>query len=318
MEHSHLVPPQLPLPLPLQLSPVPVNNNNDRHRLDSFESLSLSAPAPSAPSPFFHRLSQSQSPPPPFPSLTSHRLCSPQATTPRFPQSATPTNFHRPSMVSMSGNSFPSSIPSSSGQSSPNVIDLTTSPSPSPVPPPLPLLPSLPQPPQFSPPLPTTLEGASPKTPVCIGRLDVTALILYPSAYLEISPSEPSGSDLVWGPVRLQYERTHHHSGSEDTIQIRTPNKRTSQGEMLPGENFAVVERRAASTLAPMLGKGLIRLDSRIRRGNRHVRTFTVLKISSCKPESHSSLFSHLRSLYTLRRVTSSWSETFSARTASC
>jgi hypothetical protein len=98
----------------------------------------------------------------------------------------------------------------------------------------------------------------------------VTALILYPSAYLEISPSEPSGSDPVWGPVRLQYERAPHHPG-EDSIQIRTPNRRSSQGEIHPGEDFGVVERRVGSILAPMLGKGLIRLDSRIRRGNRHV-----------------------------------------------
>jgi SWI/SNF-related matrix-associated actin-dependent regulator of chromatin subfamily A3 len=116
------------------------------------------------------------------------------------------------------------------------------------------------------------LEGASLRTPVCIGRLDVTALILYPPTYLEIHPSEPSGPDPVWGPVRLQYERTHHHSGSEDIIQIRTPNKKSLQGEIYPGENFAVVEQRASSILGPMLGKSLIRLDSRIRRGIRHVR----------------------------------------------
>ncbi|KAI9513071.1 SNF2 family N-terminal domain-containing protein [Russula earlei] len=163
---------------------------------------------------------------------------------------------------------FPSNLPSSPGQSSRNVIDLTNSPSPSPAPPPPP---SLPQPPQFPPAQPTTLENALPKTPVCIGRLDVTALIVYPSAYLEIPPSEPSGSEPVWGPVRLQYERTPHHAGSEDTVSIRTPNKRSPHGDILPGENFAVVEQRVASVLGPMLGKGLIRVDSRIRRGNRHL-----------------------------------------------
>jgi SWI/SNF-related matrix-associated actin-dependent regulator of chromatin subfamily A3 len=276
MEHSHLVPP-LPLRLPLQLSSVRVDNNQPR-RLDSFESLSLSTPAPSPPSPFFHPLSHSHSPPPPPPSsLTPHPLGSPKATVlsaPGFPQTTSPNNFHRSSMVSVQGNPFPSSFPSSSGQSSPNVIDLTTSPSPSPVPPPPPPPPppSVPQPPQFSSTRPANLEGASPRTPVCIGRLEATALIMYQSSYLEISPSEPSGSDPVWGPVRLQYERTHNDSGSEDTIHIRTPNKRSSQGEIFPGERFAIVERRVASILAPMLGKGLIRLDSRIRRGNRHVR----------------------------------------------
>ncbi|KAI0307676.1 SNF2 family N-terminal domain-containing protein [Multifurca ochricompacta] len=175
-------------------------------------------------------------------------------------------------MVSVPGPYFASNLsPSSPGQSNHNVIDLTSSPSPSPVPAPRPPPPSLPQLPQISSSQPTTLESASPKTPVCIGRLDATALILYPSTYLEISHSEPSSSDPVWGPVRLQYERTPHHTGSEDTVHIKTPNKRSPHGEIHPGENFAVVEKRVASILGPMLGKGLIRLDSRIRRGNRHL-----------------------------------------------
>ncbi|KAF8499268.1 P-loop containing nucleoside triphosphate hydrolase protein [Russula emetica] len=165
--------------------------------------------------------------------------------------------------------SIPSNLQSSPGQSSHNVIDLTSSPSPpsTPFPPP----PSLPQQPQFPSAQHTTLESALPKTPVCIGRLDVTALIVYPSAYLDISPSEPSGSEPVWGPVRLQYERSSHNPGNEDTVSIRTPNKRTPHGEIHPGENFAVIERRVASVLGPMLGKGLIRVDSRIRRGSRHL-----------------------------------------------
>jgi hypothetical protein len=95
----------------------------------------------------------------------------------------------------------------------------------------------------------TTLESALPKTPVCIGRLDVTALIMYQSAYLDVSPSEPSGPDPMWGPVRLQYERTPHRLGSEDTVSIQTPNKRSPDGEIHPGENFAIVEQRVASIL---------------------------------------------------------------------
>ncbi len=173
-------------------------------------------------------------------------------------------------MVSVPSNSFTSNLSPSPGQPAHTVIDLTTSPSP----PPAPRLPPpvLPQPPLFSPTAqPVTFESASPRTPVCIGRLDVTALILYPSTYLDISLSEPSSSDPVWGPVRLQYERTPHR-GSEDTVHIKTPNRRGPHGDIHPGEDFAVVEQRVASILGPMLGKGLIRLDSRIRRGNRHVR----------------------------------------------
>ncbi|KAF8501519.1 hypothetical protein F5888DRAFT_1801044 [Russula emetica] len=127
-------------------------------------------------------------------------------------------------------------LQSSPGQSS---LGLTSPPSPPPAP--LPLPPSLPQQPQFSAAQHTTLESALPKTLVCIGRLNMTALIVYPSAYLDISPSEPSGSE---------------------------PNKRMLHGEIHPGENFAVTERRVASVLGPILGKGKIRGDSRIRRGS--------------------------------------------------
>lgn len=84
----------------------------------------------------------------------------------------------------------------------------------------------------------------------------------------------------MWGPVRLQYERSSHNPGSEDSVSIRTPNKRTQLGEILPGENFAIIERRVASVLGPMLGKGLIRVDSRIRRGSRHVRPNAILSVS--------------------------------------
>ena len=270
MQHTPLTQP----PSTTQLSGNTLQPLPTRDRLDSFKSLSLSAPAHSPPSPFFHPLSQTQRPPFPSPSTSPYRSFSPNPVVhpeSTYPQSTTPASSPHSSMISVPGTSFPSNLPSSPGQSTHNVIDLTSSPSPSPAP--LPPPPSLPHPPQFSSAQHTTLESALPKTPVCIGRLDVSALIVYPSAYLDISPSEPSGSDPVWGPVRLQYERSSHQPGSEDTVSIRTPNKRTPHGEIHPGENFAVIERRVASVLGPMLGKGLIRVDSRIRRGNRHVRS---------------------------------------------
>ncbi len=252
-----------------------------RDRLDSFKSLSLSAPGPSPPSPFFQPLSHPQRLPFSSPPTSPHRSFTPNPvphSESRYPysQSTTPVSSPHASMISVPvpATSIPSNLQSSPGQSSHNVIDLTSSPSPPPAP--LPPTPSLPQQPPFSPAQHTTLESALPKTPVCIGRLDMTALIVYPSTYLDISPSEPSGSEPVWGPVRLQYERSPHHPGSEDTVSINTPNKRTPHGEIHPGENFAVIERRVASVLGPMLGKGLIRVDSRIRRGNRHVRSMLL------------------------------------------
>lgn len=279
MQPAHFAqPPQPPPQSPHHIfNAIPPN----RDRLDSFQSLSLSSSRPSPPSPFFQPLSQSQPSPLSSPPTSPFRRRSPNSVVPtisKFPQSAAPASPHHSSMVGMPGSSFPSNPPPSPGQSSRNVIDLTSSPSPSPTPTPLPPLTPLPPPPpsqQFPPAQHITFESALPKTPICIGRLDVTALIVYPSTYLDISPSEPSGSEPVWGLVRLQYERTLHHPGNEDTISIRTPNKRSPHGEIHQGENFAVVEQRVASVLGPMLGQGLIRVDSRIRRGNRHVRVLS-------------------------------------------
>ena len=275
MHHTPLAQPTSPTqftPNP-SFQPLPT-----RDRFDSFKSLALSAPGPSPPSPFFQPLSQPQRLPFSSPPASPHRPYTPPES--KYSQSTTPTSSPHASMISVPvpATSTPSNLLSSPGQSSHDVIDLTSSPSPPPAP--LPLPPSLPQQPQYPSAQHTTLESALPKTPVCIGRLDVTALIVYPSAYLDISPSEPSGSEPVWGPVRLQYERSSHNPGSEDSVSIRTPNKRTQLGEILPGENFAIIERRVASVLGPMLGKGLIRVDSRIRRGSRHVRPNAILSVS--------------------------------------
>lgn len=280
MQHTHLAQP----PSTTQFTPnPPFQPLPTRDRFDSFKSLSLSAPSPAPPSPFFQPLSQPQRLPYSSPPSSPYRPFTPNPAAhseSKYSQRTTPASSPHASMISapMPATSTPSYLRSSPGESSHNVIDLTSSPSPPPAPCPLP--PSLPQQPQFPSAQHTTLESALPKTPVCIGRLDVTALIVYPSAYLDISPSEPSGSEPVWGLVRLQYERSSHNPGSEDSVSIRTPNKRTPHGEILPGENFAIVERRVASVLGPMLGKGLIRVDSRIRRGNRHVRSYPIPSFS--------------------------------------
>lgn len=133
---------------------------------------------------------------------------------------------------------------------SPQVIDLTTSPSP---------------PPQQQPQrIPTLSPDLPPKTPVCIGQLTVTALILYPVAY--ITPRD-SSSDNEYTSVRLQYEHNPNKPGCSETIHIKTPTARGGNGELIPGEQFGVVEQKVATSLGPMLGKGLIRLDAKIRKG---------------------------------------------------
>ncbi|KAG6818077.1 hypothetical protein H0H87_009232 [Tephrocybe sp. NHM501043] len=136
----------------------------------------------------------------------------------------------------------------------PQVIDLTGSPSP----PPSMLPPQQAQAPSTLPP------DLPPKTPVCIGQLSVTALVLYPVSYLH--PQDPS-SDSEWAHVRLQYEHNPNKSGGSETIHIKAPHTRGPNGEQIPGEAFGVVEQKVATAIGPMLGKGLIRVDAKVRKG---------------------------------------------------
>lgn len=161
--------------------------------------------------------------------------------------------------------------------SSRQVIDLTVSPSPPPISRPSsqqaqiapPVLQQAFQPPA-QPPLPPDLP---PKTPVCIGQLTVTALVLYPVAYIQ--PQYSSGAaDSEWAPVRMNYEHNASKQDSE-TIHIRTPNLTRPDGEVIPSESFGVVEQKVANYLGPMLGKGLIRLDGKVRRGPANVRVIS-------------------------------------------
>ncbi|TBU34696.1 SNF2 family N-terminal domain-containing protein [Dichomitus squalens] len=155
------------------------------------------------------------------------------------------------------------------------VIDLTGSPSPPPS-----SRPSQP-PPQLQPPQQPQLSRGNlpadlpPKTPVCIGVLNATALVLYPISYL--NPPDYGSQDSDWAPVRLQYEHVENKpGGTPATINIRPPSVRGMNGEIIPAETFAVVEQKVATHLGPMLGKGLIRLDAKIRRGN---RTLPILQL---------------------------------------
>lgn len=128
-----------------------------------------------------------------------------------------------------------------------SVIDLTSSPSP----PPLARAANNKLP-----------DSLPPKTPVCIGQLAVKALVLYPSSYVQPQEGEPD-----WVPVRLQYERAPHAENKE-TIHIKEPGGRTPDGEVIAGADFGLVEQKVATTLGPMLGKGLIRLDALVRRAH--------------------------------------------------
>ncbi|KAF9015548.1 SNF2 family N-terminal domain-containing protein [Cyathus striatus] len=177
---------------------------------------------------------------PPFAGASSANYSPRQVQPPSLPNPPTPVP-HAPS---------PSSSFLPIERSERNVIDLTTSPSPPP--------PQL-QSQQSLNPIPPDLP---PKTPVCIGQLMVTALVLYPVPYLM-----PQGKGEEWVPVRLQHEHNPNIPGSSQTIHIKTPQGKTVSGDVLDGEAFGVVEQKVANSLGPMLGKGLIRLDAKVRKG---------------------------------------------------
>lgn len=164
--------------------------------------------------------------------------------------------------------SAPTHNPYPVGSESPNrqVIDLTGSPSPPPA-----MLARQPTPSTLPPELP-------PKTPVCIGQLTVTALVLYPVPY--ILPQDPNSGEPEWAPVRLQYEHNPHKPGGSETIHIKAPHGRGPNGETIAGEGFGVIEQKVATFLGPMLGKGLIRLDAKVRKGPANVRTLISYLIS--------------------------------------
>jgi SWI/SNF-related matrix-associated actin-dependent regulator of chromatin subfamily A3 len=75
-----------------------------------------------------------------------------------------------------------------------------------------------------------------------------------------------------FAPVRLTYdpEAKQKSATGEETINIIIPQYRTGDSPNDPiygGNVFGVVEQRVATVLGPMLGKGLIRTDAKIRRG---------------------------------------------------
>jgi SWI/SNF-related matrix-associated actin-dependent regulator of chromatin subfamily A3 len=161
-----------------------------------------------------------------------------------------PTHQQRPAS---SASPAPSTVRPPTVESDRQIIDLTGSPSPPPISQARHLVP---------PALPVELP---PKTPVCIGLLTVTALVLYPVPYLY--SQHPNSNEAEWAPVRLHYDHNPNKPGGSETIHIRTPHVRGLNGEVIEGEGFGVVEQKVATALGPMLGKGLIRLDAKVRKG---------------------------------------------------
>ncbi|KAI0079640.1 hypothetical protein K474DRAFT_1591823 [Panus rudis PR-1116 ss-1] len=236
--------------------------------------MSSSSLQPEQPRPLPTNIQQQSTPTSSTPSPLSHAAGHPvfgRASFPSYPASAHTSPSSHPiasSSESVATSSpfaqYPSQSYARSNAHARQVIDLTSSPSPPPPQPVQRVLPSS-QSPQgqvsSSGTLPSDLP---PKTPVCIGQLTVTALVLYPISYLSQHPI--GNADPDWAPVRLAYDSNAGRPGAQPTIHIRTPNTTSPMGESIPGENFAVVEQKVATFLGPLLGKGLIRLDGKVRR----------------------------------------------------
>ncbi|KAI6162042.1 P-loop containing nucleoside triphosphate hydrolase protein [Pisolithus thermaeus] len=184
-----------------------------------------------------------------FASPSVSHFCSPHTLRSQGPP---PSYFSPPTPRTLPNNNNVPARPSSSAQPNDHVIDLTTSPSP-------PLSPR----PHHSPLCVALSDDLPPKTPVCIGQLTVTALVLYPVPYIQLQ--DPVRLEDDWASVRLQYEHNPQKAPTSETIHIKTPHIKGSS-EAPQGEVFGVVEQRVASHLGPMLGKGLIRLDAKVRR----------------------------------------------------
>jgi hypothetical protein len=161
----------------------------------------------------------------------------------------------------------PSQIPPTSMNR--QIIDLTGSPSPPP-----------PSARQLNPTVSNLPHDLPPKTPVCIGQLTVTALVLYPVPHLR--QQEHISGDAEWATVQLRYEHNPNKPGGSETIHIMTPRSRAPNGEAVQGEGFGVVEQKVATSLGPMLGKGLIRLDGKVRKGMPNVSYVNSSHGSGC------------------------------------
>jgi len=145
-----------------------------------------------------------------------------------------------------------------------------------------------------------------PRTPVCIGQLPATALVLYPINYLNPGGEQPVGSEKEWAPVRLNHEHNPSKPSAQDTIHIRTPTSRGTLGESLGGETFAVVEQKIANIVGPMLGKGLIRLEAKVRKGMPSVGFNKSLFSSTANPRLTQSSLSCLSCFWSTHRMETS------------
>lgn len=144
--------------------------------------------------------------------------------------------------------------------SKPDIIDLTSDTEditikPKPKPPP--------------PPAPVRFNPHSASAPVCIGEISCMALIMIPSNYIQTPPN-------IWKDVRLAYVpqlKQSAQSSPQETIRVYPPAELLGQapgasvgaGQMRIQDSFAVVDRRTAGVLGPLMLQRCVRIEGVVK-----------------------------------------------------
>lgn len=105
----------------------------------------------------------------------------------------------------------------------------------------------------------SNIEHLEANAPVLIGQLNVTALVLYPNPYL----STPRGSNDEWAPIRIAIDP--NAKPPDDALTLHIPPK-AKGANPTPQDSFGVIGRQAGPTLAPLLSRGVVKLEPRIKR----------------------------------------------------
>jgi hypothetical protein len=74
---------------------------------------------------------------------------------------------------------------------------------------------------------------------------------------------------LIISWIRLQYEHNPTNIEGTETIHIKIPSNVPATGVC---DSFGVVEQKVATNLGGMLGKGLIKIEAKVRKGPPNVR----------------------------------------------
>lgn len=105
----------------------------------------------------------------------------------------------------------------------------------------------------------SSIEHLEANAPVLIGQLNVTALVLYPNPYLS---SQRGGID-EWAPIRIAIDP--NAKPPTDALTLHIPPK-VKGANPTAQDSFGVIGRQAGPTLAPLLSRGVVKLEPRIKR----------------------------------------------------